>query len=455
MAGRIRSVAEARLLKCVDLKEFDALRAHRGDIIAVGGNTCYRLSWDVSRQTRFNMPGGLTGYARLAEAVKHDGGLLPDLPPGPVKVHFCAHCPCRGKCQGYTVEMPHVHLQALSVVDTGAKVDWKCLWRHVEPLGAVDAALQGSVALQDVSARREAQTSRLRVDCANHVQQAMIGLSQQWRRLGDPVGLFAFFTWAYCRGCPVTMHFAGPPVESVDVVEHCGSWAIDPAVMLTSSGCHVLACVVERVDEGQTDLRAGGDNVRQIRLVPRDGRANHYVPLLPRPAEVDAEPSHRPCDGTLCGGKKGDPCYALLCSQCAPWGMAPLACASDGNCAFDTMLAWEGGSRAGADIKRLRHELANTIVQRSGEDAWHAAFQLSGEQPVKEPPPVASDSPPRGKPPDTAATPPPRSRGMSPGVGTPQKTTRDKLLDKAIAWKLRVKRPPAYLLSLGLGCAWS
>jgi hypothetical protein len=58
--------------------------------------------------------------------------------------------------------------------------------------------------------------------------------------------------------------------------------------------------------------------------------------------------------------------------------------------------------------------------------------------------------PPRGKPPDTAATPPPRSRGMSPGVGTPQKTTRDKLLDKAIAWKLRVKRPPAYLLSMAL-----
>ena len=44
--------------------------------------------------------------------------------------------------------MPHVHLQALSVVDTGATVDLKGLWVNVEPLGAVNAALQGGVAVR-------------------------------------------------------------------------------------------------------------------------------------------------------------------------------------------------------------------------------------------------------------------------------------------------------------------
>ena len=111
-------------------------------------------------------------------------------------------------------------------------------------------------------------------------------------------------------------------------------------------------------------------------MIPWGGKANHYVPLLPRCAAADAEPSHRPCDGALCGGRKGDPCYALLCSQCDPWAMAPAHCVSDGNCAFDTMLFWEGGSRTVADMKRLRHELANNILEHSGEGAWQVAFQL-------------------------------------------------------------------------------
>lgn len=201
--------------------------------------------------------------------------------------------------------------------------------------------------------------------------------------------------------------------------------------------------------------------MRQIRLVPRNGRVNHYVPLSPRPVEMDVEPAHHPCDGTLCGDRVGDPCYALLCSQRAPWGMAPANCMSDGNCAFDAMLFWDGGSKTAADIKNLRHELANVVLEHSGEETWQTAFQLSGEGPPEEPPSASPQSPLRGESPPRlrgtspqAGTPPPRTRSESPGRcnSTPPKTTREKLLDDAIAWKLGVKRPPKYLL-YGIGGA--
>ena len=52
----------------------------------------------------------------------------------------------------------------------------------------MDAALHGGVELS--TERRVAQASRLRADCANDIQQAVTRLSEQWRHLGDNVGLF-------------------------------------------------------------------------------------------------------------------------------------------------------------------------------------------------------------------------------------------------------------------------
>ena len=136
--------------------------------------------------------------------------------------------------------------------------------------------------------------------------------------------------------------------------------------------------------------------------------------------------------------------------------MAPASCMSDGNCAFDVMLFHDGGSRTAADIKNLRHELANVVLEHSGEEAWQTAFQLSGEDSPEEPPSASPQSPSRGESPSRlrgtspqAGTPPPRWRG-TPQESTPPKTSREKLLDNAIAWKLGVKRPPKYLLSMAL-----
>ena len=90
----IRTIAEARLLQSVEVAEFDALRIHRGDIIAVAGNTCYRLSWEVpNARTRVAMPGGLVGFARTVEAEDHGGKHRSDLPSEAVNMHFCAHSP--------------------------------------------------------------------------------------------------------------------------------------------------------------------------------------------------------------------------------------------------------------------------------------------------------------------------------------------------------------------------
>ena len=129
----IRTISEARLLQSFDVAEFEALRVARGSIIAVEGNTCYRLTWEAPSggthaQIRLNMPGGLTGYARITEAQSHDGQPV-HLPSVVVKVHFCAHFPCRGKFNAITAEPPHVHLRALSCVEKDAFIDLRSFWR--------------------------------------------------------------------------------------------------------------------------------------------------------------------------------------------------------------------------------------------------------------------------------------------------------------------------------------
>ena len=63
------------------------------------------------------------------------------------------------------------------------------------------------------------------------------------------------------------MHFNAD--NKVDVVQEYGPWAVELVAQTSRSRVDVaaLACIVERFLADMTDLRAGGDNVRQIRMV--------------------------------------------------------------------------------------------------------------------------------------------------------------------------------------------
>ena len=204
----LRSISEARLFQGVDVAEFEALRVARGSIIAVEGNTCYRLTWEAPPggthpQIRLSNPGGMTGYARITEAQSH-GGQPVHLPSVVVKVHFCAHFPCRGKFNAITAEPPHVHLRALSLVEQGAFVDLRSFWRDVIALPIVPLTLETHASRLRAS---ESQVLRLRADQAQlrsarsaSVQEAIWELARKWRMLGSHVGLLSFFVWAHVFG---------------------------------------------------------------------------------------------------------------------------------------------------------------------------------------------------------------------------------------------------------------
>ena len=100
-----------------------------------------------------------------------------------------------------------------------------------------------------------------------------------------------------------------------------------------------------------------------------------------------------------------------------------------------------------ADIKRLRHRLADELTEHSHEDVWQEAFRLAGEGAADAP---YVPEPLEGTPPPRSRAPPPRSRGDSSPRAPEKVDSRKELLDKAITWKLGVKRPPAHLLKMAL-----
>ena len=469
MAGWLRTITEARQLDFVSRDELRTVQLWKGAIIGVQGNICYRLQWQCpSGQTNPGMrltKFGLTGYARIEETVAQDGLRVcggGDLQAAPVKVHFCAYCPCRAKFDGYEAEPPEFHLRPLGLAEASVFADLKGLWRNVPPLSIVPLTLElnmhQAARLRDLEAEAS-QASRLQADQAQltatrdkKLEEAMLKLCKQWRELGRSVGIMAFFAWAHMVGRKVIMHMAEEPV---DVVQVLGPWAIDFVSQTSRSRVDgvALACIVERVPAEQTDSGAGGENVRQIRLSRPEERGliNHYVPLIARPAVLECCPMHKPCDGTLCGNNKGDPCYALLCAQCAPWGKAPLHVMSDGNCAFDCMLVWGGETRGHAAVKRIRHDLADHLDKHRNEEAWREAFikagEFQGEGPQGE---VPSRS--RGELTSRSRTPEPKKNKdvcchLTPDkLKLPGKLSPE--LHAALSWKIGLRRPPSYLVQM-------
>jgi len=445
----IRSIDDARLLHTVADNEFTALRTHRGDIVAVEGNVVFRVRRALAPRLRLALPGGLIGHGRLIEAVPSDparaDACMHSLPKGEVRLHFCAHSPCRGRFAGVEVEPPYAHLIALRLVEQDAAMDIRALWKGVAELGVLATCVHSAPPGARLT---DAQTSRLRVGRQlgvvmqeRRVQDAMVALSYQWRGLGAYVGLFAFFTYAFASGERVQVQLQ--PGEPVDVVERFGPWAIPPVHRLTRlRGERVaLACIIEDVDASK--------HIRQLRAV--SGGWNHYVPLVRLPegacsalagSDTCMAPAHPPCDGTVCGGVPGDACMALLCAQLAPSGWAPLRSRCEGNCAFDVMLSWEGGSRELPAIKALRNKLAEVIRDHSHETHWQHAFRESGENPPGMPLPF--EGPPSDGPPVDDC---PSSRSREDEA----KDSRLIQLQAAMTWKIGVKKAPAYLIRMALG----
>ena len=88
---------------------------------------------------------------------------------------------------------------------------------------------------------------------------------------------------------------------------------------------------------------------------------------------------HPPCDGRSCAGGGSHHCVAPLRSTAAKASLTPIVTTSNGDCAFDTMVFWEGAPRTPASFKSLRIELSNYLVAHLHEATWQEAFVACGE----------------------------------------------------------------------------
>ena len=434
MMDQLRSIDAARLVSCVALEELDGLHTRDRHVVAVEGDVLFRLSWSACPRWR-TLATGLVGYCRVAAMSAHPATKatlrLAAAYAGDVRVHFCGHTPCRARFDGLQVEAPVMHVVALGSLGSDADVALGALWKGVASVGVPGApsGSQGSLV-----ARSHLCASRLRVALPGEshqpatVNEAAVELSRDWRVMGASVGFLAFFVYAYLRQCIVHVHmFAGEGYDMVDVVDAYGPWAVSNATRLLSAPRHALACI------SVTDAATGTVTLRLS--TPADvGLCNHFVPIVRRPGGAvvgPCAPAHPPCDGTMCGGQLRDPCMAQLAAELAPHGFLPLENVCQGDCAIAIMDSWDGGDKSPVAIKRVRHALADALVQRRAEARWQTALALAGEA-------VAIA--------DGHSLPAPSGAPASIVPHDPAAVACE--LDAAVEWKLHMKKPPDHLVAL-------
>jgi hypothetical protein len=232
-----------------------------------------------------------------------------------LRIHFCAHIPCRGKFNSTQAPTPSFHVVALSLVEQAYECD-------VE-------ALAGSTIVALLSQSQRAEMS-------------MMALAEGWNKPFAFVGPFAFAAFAYLRRRPVHLYIG---TEIMYIHERLPP-DLQSHIDVNRPPLEGACVIVERVE-------GAGDNVRRVRPISAASEmhlVNHYMPLLRLPCGVlrasgeQQEATHPTCDGSRCS-KLGDPCMVELRSYYRPLGLVPLVSLSDGRCAFDTMLAWDGRAK--------------------------------------------------------------------------------------------------------------
>jgi hypothetical protein len=303
-----------------------------------------RIRWTSEPRMRLT-PLGLIGECHVVAAAGRKKSLEDSYS---LRIHFCAHIPCRGKFNSTQAPTPSFHVVALSLVEQAYECD-------VE-------ALAGSTIVDFISESQRAEMS-------------MMALAEGWNKPFAFVGPFAFAAFAYLRRRPLHLYIGNefmsiherlPP----DLLSH-----IDVNRPPLEGAC----VIVERVE-------GAGDNVRRVRPISAASEmhlVNHYMPLLRLPCEVTPAPrqqeaTHPTCDGSRCS-KLGDPCMVELRAYYRPLGLVPLVSLSDGRCAFDTMLAWDGRAKDALQLKLIRNEICCHIVNASRDKIWHSACVAFGE----------------------------------------------------------------------------
>ena len=392
-----RSLEDACNLSSVGIDELKELCKPSGDdIICTDTSRILRLRWE-GRLSPFSLPfspKGVTRYARVLDV--HPPG---DLPPGQVRVHFCAERPCNVCFSGKTAPKPWAHLVTLCCVAPDvvrsladfygagpqalALPSSPALATEVLATEAPSCASTGaasSVAPALAAPDPSASNSSAIALAGRNLETRIRDMATEWRPDGICVGLFALLVWAVETQREI--HLWLREDNFVEVVKTWAPWAKDGGYIDIDGGAakewqvvEILACIIEAVP---------GTTNRTIRMATSEHdvlRVNHYMPLVANPLGKStlAHAQHPPCDGTLCGCR-GNPCLAEVVRQTMRFGKIPINVVSNGNCAFDTFLYLRGQRRGTVQRRGMRLAICREMCSKASDPLWQNAFhQLEGE----------------------------------------------------------------------------
>jgi len=306
----------------------------------------------------------LTGYAQILE-------LHPNLdtPVGAVRIHFCAHDPCRAVFNGVGAPVPWSHAKAIKLITTDEAVSLQSF---------AFAAPTPAPSPPPPPCAEPAHGSTTAVErhisiYASRVQEAYAF-----------IGLYSFLAYAIEHQREVREWLT--PDEYCDVVDQFAPWFVRAGggeAAASSSATTPAAKPWKRVEVIATIVQALDENVVEVRIphnVVEACTINHYLPIIksPLPRAYSAVPMHEPCDGSLCRGV-GKLCYARLNVQLARMQRLAVHTTSDGNCGIECMLYFEGIVRNEHNAKQFRRSTAAYILSVAGIPNWQDSWNLCGE----------------------------------------------------------------------------